>query len=59
MKYFFQGIAFKPRNVLIRRSIKSQKRTPEQNLSYDGSIMDQIRNNLKSIKQLIQERNER
>jgi len=56
MKYHFQGIAFRPRNVLIRRSIKSKKRTPEQNLTYDGSIMNQIRQNLESIKYLIQKR---
>ena len=57
MKYHFQGIAFIPRNVIVRRSIKSPKKTPpEQNLTYDGSIMNQIRQNLESIKYLIQKR---
>ena len=57
MKYHFQGIAFRPRNVIVRRSIKSPKKTtPEQNLTYDGSIMNQIRQNLESIKYLIQKR---
>ena len=57
MKYHFQGIAFRPRNVIVRRSIKSPKKTPpEQNLPYDGSIMNQNRQNLESIKYLIQKR---
>lgn len=57
MKYHFQGIAFRPRNVIVRRSIKSPKKTPlKQNLTYDGSIMNQIRQNLESIKYLIQKR---
>ena len=59
MKYHFQGIAFRPRNVLIRRSIKSKKRTPEQNLTYDGSIMNQIRQNLISIKDLLNQKYEK
>jgi len=60
MKYHFQGIAFKPRNVIVRRSIKSPKKTPlKQNLTYDGSIMNQIRQNLISIKDLLNQRYEK
>ena len=60
MKYHFQGIAFRPRNVLIRRSIKTPKKTPpEQNLTYDGSIMNQIRQNLISIKDLLNQKYEK
>ncbi len=56
MIHFFQGIAFKPKHT---KTVSPKRRTLKQNLTYDGSIMIQIRNNLKSIKQLIQERNER
>lgn len=56
MKHFFQGIAFKPRHVIVKRH---PKKTPlKQTLTYDGSMMDQLRQNLESIKQQIQKRNE-
>ena len=56
MSYHFKGISFKPRHVIVKRH---PKKTPlKQTLSYDGSMMDQIRQNLESIKQLIQKRNE-
>jgi len=57
MRHFFQGISFRPRNVIVRRNIKTPKKTPpEQNLTYDGSIMHQIRQNLISIKDILNQR---
>ena len=54
MKYFFQGIAFKPRNVIVRRSIKSPDKTlPKQNLVYDGGPMKAIKEAVKNIHQLV------
>ena len=56
MSYHFKGISFRPRNVIVKRY---PKKTPlKQTLTYDGSMMDQLRQNLESIKQQIQKRNE-
>ena len=53
MKYHFQGIAFKPRSVLVR------PKTPKQNLEYDGIRMKKVKETLESIKELIQKRYEK
>ena len=58
MKYFFQGISFKPKHT-ITISPKKKQQHQQQDLKYDGSMMQQIRQNLQSIKHLIQNRNEK
>ena len=55
MKYFFQGISFKPKHTITISPKKKQQLV----LKYDGSMMQQIRQNLESIKHLIQNRNEK
>ena len=55
MKYQFQGISFKPRNVVIeKRYITSPKKTaPKQNLEYDGGPIEAIKEAVKNIHQLV------
>jgi len=53
MIHFFQGISFKPKHVLVKR------KALKQNLKYDPKPMAEIRKTLESIKQLIEERNEK
>ena len=52
MKYHFKGV-FQPRHSTVQ---SPKKRTLKETLSYDGSLMDQIRQNLESVKYLIQKR---
>ena len=59
MKYFFQGISFKPKHTITISSKKKVLNHQQQDLKYDGSIMQQICQNLESIKHLIQKRNEK
>ena len=55
MKYHFQGISFKPRNVVFKkRYITSPKKiTPKQNLEYDGTVMDSVRESVNSLRDLV------
>ena len=55
MNYHFKGISFKPRNVVIeKRYITSPKKTaPKQNLEYDGTVMDSVRESVNSLRDLI------
>ena len=59
MKYFFQGISFKPKHTITVSPKKKHMQEHQQDLKYDGSMMQQIRQNLQSIKHLIQKRNEK
>ena len=59
MKYFFQGISFKPKHTITISPKKKVQQVQQLVLKYDGSMMQQIRQNLESIKHLIQNRNEK
>tara|TARA_B100001057_G_scaffold434712_1_gene464563 strand:+ start:685 stop:885 length:201 start_codon:yes stop_codon:yes gene_type:complete len=65
MKYFFQGISFKPKHTITvspKKKVQHHQQAVQhhqQDLKYDGSMMQQIRQNLQSIKHLIQNRNEK
>ena len=55
MKYYFQGISFKPRNITV-----SKLKTPPAatRIKYHKGIMETCLSDLLIIKQLIQKRNE-
>ena len=55
MKYHFQGISFKPRNIVIeKRYITSPEKTlPKQNLEYDGTVMESVRESVNSLRDLV------